>query len=288
MIKKIFIVLLIIAAIIGAITLFRYIFSTKISARFEQMRPFRGQASVFFRGFKVGHTIGVHPSKDYLYTIVDIVLYPANPPIPRNVTAELRKKTVLYKFQHDFIELEIPSSPSVEKLQNFDTIEGITTVDVKDFLASQNPKTLDDMKDDLSKTINNLNDTILMLGDLFQTLNDTVAQSQANVVQSTKNIQNTSKNLSEMSSKLNSSISQDGANNTTNNIEETTKYLKETSKNLSDITKDLSQQTPEINSAIKSTNSILSNTSELTGGLNKTLKKRFGGFRLFFGKPLED
>lgn len=286
MFRKILYLIGITIVIIASVTLFRYIFSTKIRAEFVELRPFRGQASVYYRGFKVGHTVGIRPSKDYKFTYVDIVLYPANPPIPANVTAELRKKTVMYKFQHDFIELEIPSSPSVRMLQNFDVIEGITTMDVKDYFASQNPKTLDDMKEDLSRTINNLDQTISLLGDLFQTLNDTVAQSQRNVVNITENIEKTSKNLSQMSSKLNNSVTQDGTANTARNLEETSEYIKETTKNLSEITRDLSEQTPEITSAIKSTNEILNSASQITGGVNNTLQKRFGTLRLLFGKPV--
>ena len=260
--------------------------SMRIEAHFDTLRPFRGHASVYYKGFKVGRSVKIRPIDDYSHTIVDIVLYPRDLSLPKNIKVQIKKKTLLFKFQHDYLEIICPDEPDSRRLAKGDIVEGINSVDVKDYLASYEGESLDEIKENLENATKNLDNMLISLGDLFQSLDDTIKNSKKHLENSACNLEKISKNMAQISAKLNDALSSDVLNNSVQNIEEITKNLNETSKNINDLTGEINSQSGQIGSIINNTNDILKNANKMTSGLNNTLSKRFSGLRLIFGRAL--
>ena len=254
--------------------------SMRIEAHFDTLRPFRGHASVYYKGFKVGRSVKIRPIDDYSHTIVDIVLYPRDLSLPKNIKVQIKKKTLLFKFQHDYLEIICPDEPDSRRLAKGDIVEGINSIDVKDYLASYEGKSLDEIRENIENATKNLNDMLISLGDLFQSLNETVRNSQKHLQKSACNLEKISKNMAQISTKLNNALSDEVLEGSAQNIEEIT-------KNLNDLTSKINSQSEQIESIINNTNGILENANKLTSGLNNTLSKRFSGLRLIFGRALE-
>lgn len=266
---------------------FRDFSATKIKAHFEQVRPFSGRADVFYKGYKVGRAVNIRPDDNYKKAIVSIFLYPHDLKLPKNIEIELRKKTIFYKFQHDYLEIILPKEPSSELLRNNDIVLGNTTIDLKDYLASQKSENLDEIKNNLNYAISDLGSAFSAISDFFETLNKTAQQIHPNIVGVSKNANVLSKNVAQLSENLNKALNEQRLDKNAQDIEEMLENFSDMSQNLNDLSASLNAQSDEINKAIKNTNSILDNTNELTSGLNSTLKKPFGGFRVIFGSPLK-
>lgn len=278
---KIFLILLAAVFVLhGVYFAIRDLTSMRIEAHFDTLRPFRGHASVYYKGFKVGRSVKIRPIDDYSHTIVDIVLYPRDLSLPKNIKVQIKKKTLLFKFQHDYFEIICPSEPDSARLATGDIIEGINSIDVKDYLASYEGKSLDEIRENIENATKNLNDMLISLGDLFQSLNETVRNSQKHLQKSACNLEIISKNMAQISTKLNNALSDEVLEGSAKNIEEIT-------KNLNDLTSKINSQSEQIESIINNTNGILENANKLTSGLNNTLSKRFSGLRLIFGRALE-
>lgn len=273
--------------------LFKDVGALKIEAHFDTLRPFSGHADVFFRGYKVGRSRAIRPADDYKHSIVDISLYPRDLILPKNIKVQLRKKTIFFKFHHDYFEIIYPDVPDKELLAGGDCVVGLNTVDVKDYLASQDSDSLDEIRDNLNNAAKSLDKMLLTLSDLFASVDNTVRNSQKSIQNTTKNVEEISKNIAQISDKLNRAATFERVDRGASDIGAIIDYVKESAKNIEDMTKNLdvlinslSQQSGEISSVIKNTNSILGNANELTAGLNNTLSKQFGVFRLLFGRAL--
>lgn len=278
---KIFLILLAAVFVLhGVYFAIRDLTSMRIEAHFDTLRPFRGHASVYYKGFKVGRSVKIRPIDDYSHTIVDIVLYPRDLSLPKNIKVQIKKKTLLFKFQHDYLEIICPDEPDSRRLAKGDIVEGINSIDVKDYLASYEGKSLDEIRENIENATKNLNDMLISLGDLFQSLNETVRNSQKHLQKSACNLEKISKNMAQISTKLNNALSDEVLEGSAQNIEEIT-------KNLNDLTSKINSQSEQIESIINNTNGILENANKLTSGLNNTLSKRFSGLRLIFGRALE-
>ena len=109
MYKKYFIYAVLVALIL--FYLFYIVGTTKITIHFKDLEPLRQHLPVYYNGFKLGHTTKVYPDKDYQSTMVDIRIVFKNLELPANTSAILRRKD-----KKDYIELEYPKAPSIEKL----------------------------------------------------------------------------------------------------------------------------------------------------------------------------
>ncbi len=191
----------------------------------------------------------------------------------------------------DYIEMVYPDEPSIYYLKTGDVIAGETTVDLQSFLASQNPDTLEDIKNNLSKAAVSANDTLNALSSLFLVLTEVVQENRANILDATQNLRATTLNIRETSEKLNYSIRQNQLESTFTNVDTSSLNTRETTKNLQVLTQDIDKVTknvdkmlPKIDCIVNETYSVMRNANEITCDVSKTLKKRFGGMRLFFGK----
>ena len=108
---------------------------TYITVQFEEARPIRHRMSVYYKGFRIGRTIRMRPSKDYRTTLLTVALNPQDLKLPINVTARLNREKKRWR-EHDFIEIIYPDSPSLYYLKDGDVIKGNTVVDLDSFIAA--------------------------------------------------------------------------------------------------------------------------------------------------------
>lgn len=279
---------LIVIAILSAIGISYYIYrtSTFITAEFNNLRPFHDRAPVYYNGFKIGKVTKVRPNKTYTATIVTIRLHPHDLKLPINISANLKKERDRRDKKFDYIDLIMPENPSPYLIKDGDRIAGKTTVELETYLANQDPDSLDAIKEDFANTVKNLNVTIQTLGDLFGTLNSMAEEMKPNVVKassdlsaSTTNIVSVSKNIRLLSGNVNGALSEERMNSTAKNMQIV-------SKNVKIMTNEINKSIPQIGCTITEMNKVLCNLDEMTSGLNRTMKKPFGGLRLIFGSPI--
>lgn len=269
--------------------LYKHITSTYILIKFYDLRPVNQKLEVYFRGFKIETSEKVFPSKDYKNTFVKIVLYPKDLNLPNNVTAVLkREKKHKFREKVDFIELIYPEEPNSKRLKNKDIIQGKSTIDIESYMASQDPDSLEQIKDDLAIAVRNLNTSINSLNQLFILLQQTIKQNEANINNTTYNFAQTSKNINEITGKFNNSLHQENLENTTSNFVTSSTNVMQTTQNLQNFSNNLNSSVPEITSTITQINCITKNLNEITCGLSKTLQKKGGGLRILFGTTIDD
>lgn len=283
-----------ILAFVLTIIVYHILFYTYITAKFDELRPFREKLEVYYKGFKIGETGRIRPSKDYKNTLMEIILYPANLKLPKNTVMKVKSEK-RGREKVDFVDVIYPDDPDITMLKNGDVVQGIGTVDFESFLASIDPESLDEMQQDLQKTVKSMQGTIEALGQLFGAFEEIVRENQPNIKATTNNLVQTSKNFKEASEKVNKSLAQESlngsvsnVNSSTENILETTKKMRLIGENIDTLTNSLNENMPEITASVNEMGCILRTINGITCGVSKTLKKRMGGMRLFFGKAVDE
>lgn len=292
--------ILILGAILG-IAGFTFVvhnlFNMHITAVFEDLEPFPKNLNVYYKGFKLGRTVRVHPSKDFTNTHVEMILNAKDLSLPDNTTAKMRTKN-----KKDYIELEYPTAPSITYLKNHSMIYGKKSLNIGDYIDKQaEAGGLDEIKENLNNTVASAGDTLDALTELFGTANDILKDLRPSLKITGENLAATSQNLAETSAELNQSVRPKRLHNsfanieqTTKNIERTTKNLEQASQNISNVTAHVNNNTITImdcviansNTIIDNINKILANTNDIVNGFKVTLSKRFGGMKIMFGKPI--
>ena len=259
---------------------------TYITVQFEEARPIRHRMSVYYKGFRIGRTIRMRPSKDYRTTLLTVALNPQDLNLPINVTARLNREKKRWR-EHDFIEIIYPDSPSLYYLKDGDVIKGNTVVDLDSFIAATaDSGYLDKLKDNLNDTVKSANETLETLNGLFIVLKDTIEEARPNIIAASQNLSNTTRNLYNVSNSLNTSLNEQRLNNVGENLNGTTKNLNETIGNIEEITGGLKDSVPQMTSIIDNIDGTTCNLNVITSGISATLQKRLGLFRLLFGKPV--
>ena len=182
MLKKYFILALLI--IVFLFYLFYIIGTTKITIHFEDLEPLKQHLPVYYNGFKLGHTTKVYPSKDYKSTMVDVRIVLKNLELPANISATIRRKD-----KKDYIELNYPDAPYIQKLKHKDVIEGHLGINFEHYLQDQAESGgLDEIKE-------NLNTTVVSLGQTFDAITDLVNEANATLKDARPLIQDSIKNV---------------------------------------------------------------------------------------------
>ena len=99
------------------------------------------------------------------------------------------------------------------------------------------------------------------------------------VVQATLDFSKAASNTKNITQTLNNSFNERRMDSTAKNIQMTT-------RNTKIMTNEINEIIPQLNCAVEEINRILDNIKRMTSGLNCTMSKQFGGFRLFFGRPI--
>ena len=256
----------------------------KVTAVFDELEPFPHNINVYYKGFRLGRSTRIYPSKDFTQTYVDMNLHMDNFSLPDNITAKVKTKN-----KRDYIELIYPDMPSVRYLKNHDKIKGTKGVNFASFIQDQaDSGGLDDLSENLSETVEDAGETMKALTDLFHTANDILVDLRPSLKESGENLALASRNLASISIELNNSTGQKRLDNTFSNIELITKNLELTTANTALLTKRADSETVALlNCLISNANKMVLNINDIIKGFKVTLSKRFAGMRLIFGKPLE-
>ena len=265
-----------------------------INIEFCDLRPTHEKIYIFYKGLKVGHVRKLDFAEHHQTTIAKSVLTYKGLKLPDNTTAKLKKEKK-HKKEYDFIELIYPQKPSNVLISNGAYINGETTVDVDTYMANQSADDLDLIKQNLTKSSQELEVVLSSLGELFSTLQEIAVASQNNIVDSTKNLSETARNISSLTAKINETIKQEQLNSSVSNIDLSIKNLSETTSSLHSMTGNLATTTetvttatiPQLNSTLYRTECMIANLNEITCGIKQTLRKKFGGLRLFFGQVIQ-
>lgn len=281
MLKKYFILALLI--IVFLFYLFYIIGTTKITIHFEDLEPLKQHLPVYYNGFKLGHTTKVYPSKDYKSTMVDVRIVLKNLELPANISAIIRRKD-----KKDYIELDYPDAPYIQKLKHKDIIEGHLGINFEHYLQDQAESGgLDEIKENLNTTVVSLGQTFDAITDLVNEANATLKDARPLIQDSIKNVNQTSKNLADSSYEIKKSLEKGYLDKSLYNLQVTSDNLVLTTKNTSGFTEGLNTQSNILlNCLLKNLNIVVNNINQIIVGVGNTLSKRFGGLRIFFGKTM--
>lgn len=263
--------------------LFYLIGQIKVTVDFQELEPFKHSLPVYYKGFKLGHTSKVYPSPNYHTTRVDLKIRLRGLELPENTTAMVRRKD-----KKDYIELVYPNSPYLAKLRNYTLIEGSKGLNFENFIQEQaNNGGLDEIKDNVNGTIQSAGKTFDALTDMINVLTGILEDARPTINDTVTNVNIASKNLADTSANIRTSLQQGYIDNSLYNLEQTTKNLTKTTQNMSGVTDNINNNSINlINCVIQNINTVVQNINEIVVGVGNTLKKRFGGMRLIFGKTM--
>ena len=275
---------------------------TYVTIQFDELRPVQQSMFVYYNGFKIGKVVGMKPSEDYKSTLMTVMLNPDNLKLPTNTTAVVKKEKQ-GKNDVDVVDLIYPTSPETTYLKDSSIIQGTGRIEIEDQLADlAGGKGLEQIKANLNDTLESVTAAFGMLETLLSSVNDTIVENQPNIkkmtdnfVASSSSLRNSSKNLDEMTKKLNNSLEQTKLDNTISNISESSTTLNETidnfrsiSENINLSTQNLSSTRTNLDTTIKVSTKTIQSAEEIVSGINKTLRKNFGGLRILFGKTIQN
>jgi len=260
---------------------------TYLTVEFNDARPVRNKIPVYYKGYRIGKVEKIKPSDDFKTTNVTIVLYPRSLKLPINTTALLTREKRGQNYETDFIDLLYPDNPSEAILRDGDSIIGVTTVDMNTFFSE---KAVNGELDAITKNVNSLledlQSTSKALSQLMGVLQDTVNENRPSIREMTGNLAEASNQFRSFTAKLNNSINQEEIQSTFSSFNKSSTNFASTTNNIDAFTKSLNDSAPEIRSIINNADKITGDIQVITSGLKCTMSKKFGGFRLFFGKPV--
>ena len=192
------------------------------------------------------------------------------------------------KDKKDYIELIYPNSPYIAKLRSNTLIEGTKGLNFENFIQEQaNNGGLDEIKDNVNGTIQSAGKTFDALTDMINVLTGILEDARPTINDTVTNVNIASKNLADASANVRTSLQQGYIDNSLYNLEQTTKNLTKTTQNMSGVTDNINNNSINlINCVIQNINTVVQNINEIVIGVGNTLKKRFGGMRLIFGKTI--
>lgn len=253
---------------------------TYVTAKFKELRPIHEKLPVYYKGLVVGKAREQRHSEDYNHTLIHLVLYPKNLLLPDNTTVMLKKEKHHDK-ERDFLELVYPKEPSTTMIADGAVLEGKATVDVDTFMANQNPDDLEAIKQNLAQSSENLNVALEGLAMVFESVNEILKENQKNLYTTTGNLSKATRNLDNVTQKIDKSMQQKRLDNTISNLETL-------SANLNGTTTSVNGVIPHIDATMCQVQGLATNANAISCGVRKTLRKRFGGLRLLFGKVIDE
>ncbi len=253
---------------------------TYVTAKFKELRPIHEKLPVYYKGLVVGKAREQRHSEDYNHTLIHLVLYPKNLLLPDNTTVMLKKEKHHDK-EHDFLELVYPKEPSTTMIADGAVLEGKATVDVDTFMANQNPDDLEAIKQNLAQSSENLNVALEGLAMVFESVNEILKENRKNLYTTTGNLSKATRNLDNVTQKIDKSVQQKRLDNTISNLETL-------SANLNGTTTSVNGVIPHIDATMCQVQGLATNANAISCGVRKTLRKRFGGLRLLFGKVIDE
>lgn len=259
----------------------------RITAIFNELEPF-SNIYVYYKGFKIGKTINVRPSKDFLTTEVTIALNSWNYNLPNNIKVKVQKAQK--DSDIDYIDIIYPSSPAIARLKYGDKVEGTISHDLSDIINDvAEGKNFNEIKGNANNLLSSANDVakslnefITVLTSILNEIRPDIKITTNNLAKTSTNLTNTSANLEKTSIKIEKSINDEYILNSIQNLQSTSKNVESTTLLLN------SKTIPKINATICSLKILIDNINEIVKGIGKTLQKRMGGARLIFGTAVDN
>jgi len=267
-------------------------FGYHITAKFIQSGPLYVNMPVYYRGYKIGETKKVKPSKDYKYTLVKISLYPEEPKLPENIVAKVKNHNV----RKEYIDLVAPDYPSTTLLKNGSIVDGEAAFDLEAFLADiADSGIIVPLLQNFSDTLLSANKTSVEIKNFFSDSRTILKENRRNLNQTTKDLAQSTKSLKKITSTFNNSFTEDKLNNTTSSIDKSssnvlaaTERIKNITTTIDCATRNLDKTVAKIDCTMSNATVITSNVKMMTNGFCEVLNKRFAGLRILFGKPLNN
>lgn len=284
--------LVFILILIATIVLYKLRFGYKVTAKFVESGPLHVGMPVYFKGNELGITIKIHPTKDYKFTMVKMVLYPKNPQLPDNVVAKVKT----WNQTQDYVDLVPLDELSTTVLKNGSTIDGEPAFDMEAFLSDiADSGLLVPLIQTFSDTLASMNKTSTEIGKFFSDSRSVLKENRQNLKQTTQRFTLTAKSLSNLTSNLNKSITKEKLSNTTSSVDKASTNILAASENIKNITKsvdcatrNLDKTMAKVDCTMSDAKVITSNVKTITSGFCEVLSKRFAGLRVIFGKPLRN
>lgn len=277
--------LLIILFFLVLFLLYYFLTTMKITVQFNELEPFPNHLPVYYKGFKLGHTVKVYPGKDYTTTRIDMRIKKIGIHLPENIGAILKRKD-----KKDYVELVYPDAPYLAQLKNRTVIYGEVGANLENFLQSQAKNGgLDEIKDNVNTTVESAGETFEALTTMLNMLTSLLQDIRPSVNNVVKNLEITSNNLANISKNLNNTVEKGYVDNILYNVQNVSDNLSNSVGDFGSFTEKLSKESSILlNCLLKNLNIIASNINQIIIGLGETLQKRMGGFRLIFGKAINN
>jgi len=246
-----------------------------IKAEFTELAPFNARMPVYFKGFKIGKVTKIAPKDDFKSTLMYITLFPDEIKFPQNIILQIKT----YKRNLAYAEIQLPEKPDDKILKDGAVIEGRTNMSLDSILEKQVENgSFELIIVNLAEITTNINNAAKELEGLLKDVRITFKNNENFITVSTRNLSQATTHLSRTSVNISSTVDQRSLDRTMKNIEETSKNMKSITKNIDCATRNLSETMEHVNG-------ITENVDGITNSVNCTMKSRFGGLRLFFGKP---
>ena len=147
---------------------------------------------------------------------------------------------------------------------------------------------MDEIKNNVNNTVKSAGDTFDALTDMLGVLTGILEDVRPTINSSVKNLEISTENIAKVSDSLKNSVDKGYIDNSLLNFQETSKNLVITTKNFGGFSESLNNQSSILtNCLLKKLNVLVSNVNQIVVGIGETLKKRFGGFRLIFGRTID-
>ena len=269
--------------IISAFFILLHVATTKtIIVEFDSLEPLKKWTPVYFKGFRLGRVSKVYPNEDFTATRVELHIRHKALKLPINSLARIMVKDE----DKEYLELIYPNSPYLEYLKNGSVIKGEVSTDFNSFIRSQIANGgLDEIKNNVNKTVQSAGETFMALTEMINVLTDILKDVQPEIDDSVNNIHLASKNIADVSGSLKKSVDKGYLDRTLYNFEKTSGNLVITTDNFSGFTTNLNKRSVVLtNCLLENLNVVVKNINQIVIGVGETLKKRFAGLRLIFGK----
>jgi len=263
-----------------------------LTAKFSTSGPLYINMPVYFRGYNIGKTTKIAPTKDYKYTLVKIVLFPESPKLPDDIVAKVKN----HNARKEYIDLMVSDTPSETGLQSGSTIDGEPAFDLEAFLS--------DLADSgiIVPLLQTFSDTLVSAGktsdevrNFFSDSRNILKDNRESLKQTTSGFASTSSSLNKLTTRFNNAITDEKINRTTSSIDKSSANILSASEDVKKITtkvdfatRNIDQTMAKIDCTVSDAKDITSNVKTMTSGLCEVLNKRFAGLRIIFGKPIRN
>lgn len=277
------------------VVVFYYFNHTYIKAEFNALDPMPDKMGVYYKGYKLGTTSKVKISKDFKTTYLFITLNQRGLELPKNITVSI-KQYDKDKEDSKYVDINYPNAPMLSYIKTGDTIKGEKPSGINlDGISETNQQHLDNLSAKGESFLSSAKETSDSLTSLFDMIYSILDENKSNIYDSTTAFKNSMQNLENLTTKINKEISEEILKNSAKNIETTTFNLANStnefvtmSGNFNKSSSEFKILVPKLSNLIDTIQLIACNINDIILGIKSTLKQRFGGARIIFGKPIKN